>query len=1200
MKKALIPFIALTLLSLTVLASATTTLSAADVQAAKDAAASIVSPMQNIGVKTDGAGNVLTQTNGNGSITGAQVGSIRDMASQSDYFNKLTGINTASMSADPTKGGRAAAAVSATGAVDISCTTELNRQKATMGYVLRITSCTVNADKVASATLQICAAAMQGGVCEDKGKSYFSDPIQVQANQYIEANGLTIGLGCNDKTKACRVSLAGSFKSDVTGDTLKSQAAAAVTAAGENSAQANLTQTGTSAQYANALDSNGSMVQTCVSKTMAQIGGNGTVTTCDDKQSIQLTDSGTSGAKPAVCQEIKTCTRQASHTASFTRSCTRTLPITQNVCGVTMPSLVCHQVDTWDTSMKVKTTTSSCADSDVNNSTHVGDSTKTCTHSHHVPGTVVCDKLAVDGKTCEISHEEGGTDVCDTFVYDSYQAFTSQETAGSCSANPAPAMLPLSCDTSVAGKAEQCNPGGWFGRTKADAECQFTENGLIGDVAYNQNYAGVSGAGCGICIDKKVGRTCYAVPSTIDPTDNCDDVVLTGCAIAATEPLSVTEGGLVISQKDTYSCSAEETFCAEYTTTTSGTCLSSDLSLGLDKPRTTQKTSDGSLNKAIASAAILNAANQNPGQDPRIPLVFGGDYATCARPTGGLDIIEQNCCRISLERPGQKSGKTNKCTMDEAKLAAERRAHYDVYIGDWCSRRMPWPFKTCLERKEAYCVYQGILPRLIQTQGRQQLADILSTSSSAEIQRVPVTFPYYKDDGVWTAPTQVNGSTISAYQYPTYCSDVTTSEKRIKEDPLAKECPIQLVQWFAVCDIPGGCGALPASPELGSDTWAIQGTDPLKNVTTAMSRYASVKGACDTGSSVCNYEFSSWPAGVGGVMLLTKDLGFPIYSEQDNTTLQLDIPDDMQSTGDLLFRPHSLGGTFQPGLAVPKTFKLDYSINGGSSFMTADIPTDTGTTEVTLPQTDLNPIKIRGHCDGNANLCQYQVTGPVRIQGKPWGPPQGPDCSGFTGGQLSALDFSKMDLSEWLADIMGKVDPANPKDALVSAALGRLNSGSGTATNGTTATSTSPMGAQFARVLPSEGFGPFTVELQVGGIWPYTSTDPTKNTDVVTGVSVDWGDCTTVDTLQPVDSSKGLGFSGKHDYPAPDNILCGGVQANYTHKVMVNVYTSQSGNHSQALQVINAWSTMPGVASSGHEKNTINNPTTKTTNITGK
>lgn len=45
--------------------------------------------------------------------------------------------------------------------------------------------------------------------------------------------------------------------------------------------------------------------------------------------------------------------------------------------------------------------------------------------------------------------------------------------------------------------------------------------------------------------------------------------------------------------------------------------------------------------------------------------------------------------------------------------------------------------------------------------------------------------------------------------------------------------------------------------------------------------------------------------------------------------------------------------------------------------------------------------------------------------GKAWGPATAPDCAGFTMGEVAMLDFSKMDLSEFVNDLAKHLpDPA--------------------------------------------------------------------------------------------------------------------------------------------------------------------------------
>jgi conjugal transfer mating pair stabilization protein TraN len=65
--------------------------------------------------------------------------------------------------------------------------------------------------------------------------------------------------------------------------------------------------------------------------------------------------------------------------------------------------------------------------------------------------------------------------------------------------------------------------------------------------------------------------------------------------------------------------------------------------------------------------------------------------------------------------------------------------------------------------------------------------------------------------------------------------------------------------------------------------------------------------------------------------------------------------------------------------------------------------------------------KAKGHCCFNTKLGRI-----IQEQGRPqlksfnaigWGSPKGPICRGFTPEEFQALDFSKMDLSEYYSDI---------------------------------------------------------------------------------------------------------------------------------------------------------------------------------------
>lgn len=64
--------------------------------------------------------------------------------------------------------------------------------------------------------------------------------------------------------------------------------------------------------------------------------------------------------------------------------------------------------------------------------------------------------------------------------------------------------------------------------------------------------------------------------------------------------------------------------------------------------------------------------------------------------------------------------------------------------------------------------------------------------------------------------------------------------------------------------------------------------------------------------------------------------------------------------------------------------------------------------------------EYEGHCCYNSRLARIvQEQGRPQI-GKSWGTPEAPQCGGFTAGELSQLDFSRMDLSEFVAEIQQK------------------------------------------------------------------------------------------------------------------------------------------------------------------------------------
>lgn len=61
------------------------------------------------------------------------------------------------------------------------------------------------------------------------------------------------------------------------------------------------------------------------------------------------------------------------------------------------------------------------------------------------------------------------------------------------------------------------------------------------------------------------------------------------------------------------------------------------------------------------------------------------------------------------------------CTMDEQMLAVRRGQGLCTHQSTYCSRRLPWPLKTCIQETEVWCCWNSRLAETIAIQGKCQL-----------------------------------------------------------------------------------------------------------------------------------------------------------------------------------------------------------------------------------------------------------------------------------------------------------------------------------------------------------------------------------------------------------------------------------------------------------------------------------------------
>ena len=89
-----------------------------------------------------------------------------------------------------------------------------------------------------------------------------------------------------------------------------------------------------------------------------------------------------------------------------------------------------------------------------------------------------------------------------------------------------------------------------------------------------------------------------------------------------------------------------------------------------------------------------------------------------------------------------------------------------------------------------------------------------------------------------------------------------------------------------------------------------------------------------------------------------------------------------------------------------------------------------------LPIIRLCVETTESYCCFNSRLARILNEQGRSQLGRSWGGPQSPDCSGFTVGQLQALDFSQMDLTEFYASIVPNLPSAG---AMQGGAVGRAS-----------------------------------------------------------------------------------------------------------------------------------------------------------------
>lgn len=337
-----------------------------------------------------------------------------------------------------------------------------------------------------------------------------------------------------------------------------------------------------------------------------------------------------------------------------------------------------------------------------------------------------------------------------------------------------------------------------------------------------------------------------------------------------------------------------------------------------------------------------------------------------------------------------------------------------------------------MDWKREYCVFDSMLGRIIQEEGRKQIEEILNSPQSTDRESLALTSEYFSENAGWSDVISVADNQVSYWVWDSECTTEDGMAEFLKGE---LSCPMSPSVYMAACSDSVGCDDLPSSPFVFDTKWSIKNVranDP--NSTFTVNEYLQVRGECFSDNS-CNWKVIGWPGGLGSSVVQKSNLvwqkKFPMEGSDDTSweifkggtnSLLIQMLTTIDQDADPVAPTIRVS---RPGTNAWEEFELDDPIEDPDFFVNLS---------------DGSKMYISGSC--GRHLCEYEVGTTVSLSLKPWYedidkgredycllnvPFVGcvdekkvnrPDdrvgyCEGFTLDEFLALDLSQMDLSEY-------------------------------------------------------------------------------------------------------------------------------------------------------------------------------------------
>lgn len=206
-----------------------------------------------------------------------------------------------------------------------------------------------------------------------------------------------------------------------------------------------------------------------------------------------------------------------------------------------------------------------------------------------------------------------------------------------------------------------------------------------------------------------VTRSCWGYQSQVNcgsstPSSSCQGLINQGCSLqsrACTKKI----GNFCLESQDTYSCAHQK--CQGTSNICGGDVFCVDGNCYEKKP--SQSTASDFAKAGSEMAAASNAADDASKGGAQNPSIYSGRAMSCGKDFVGFS----DCCRNS---GWGKDIHLAHCSQEEKELGLDRQKGYAIGLGEYCSHHTI--FGICTAHREAFCVFQGVLARIIQKQGR--------------------------------------------------------------------------------------------------------------------------------------------------------------------------------------------------------------------------------------------------------------------------------------------------------------------------------------------------------------------------------------------------------------------------------------------------------------------------------------------------